>query len=590
MGSRVGHGATLVQGNIQNNGFVAGAAGWQLTAAGNLEANSGNFRGDITGSSGTFTGTLSAATITGGTITGTSINNGTGTFLVDTAGNLTATSATITGTVTSSNVTITGGTLNIGGGAFQVTSGGVVTATSITATGSITAGSGSSVPATYFADGTIPAGVVISMADAASVSIRSGDYSVGSAGWAIWGDGDAEFNNVTARGELITATSGNRIEIGTSGSGVQGMDFYSGSTKTGEISLTSEVMTFLGGDSVLNDSYIQVGTDPTFGKDISLFAASGTPNDGDVKIQSESGILSFYQGGSTFASSLDGLQINGSTHEWKSDSTIDIDASTITLDAATLNLDGSTTVAIKDNGTNVGVFGTAAVDIDATTITLDGTTINLDGTTDVFIKDNGTTYVNFDYLSNAARLQLQTSSPSTAQGSQIIMGYGSSGASNNLQIDNYVISSNDYMRIIGGSTVMGRIRLDTTMYSLSVTGRSLEINSSGTIGTVTSATRRKRAIVATNRQDLAARAQSVHAKTYEFNPDEMGELGEHLIGKTFLSLMAEDVHAAFPEATRNYVNEDGSVDGYDDHTIVAILWERLAAAEEEIENLKVNLI
>jgi len=577
MGSRVGHGSTLVQGNIQNSGFVTGSSGWQLTAAGNLEADSGNFRGSITGSSGTFSGTVSAATITGGTITGTSINNGAGTFQVDTAGNLTATSATITGTVTTSNVTITGGTLNIGSGAFQVTSGCVVTATSITATGSITAGSGSSVPATYFADGTIPAGVVIGMADAASVSIRSGDYSVGSAGWAIWGDGDAEFNNIIARGTIKTASSGIRVEVGTTA--VNRMDFYN-SLDVQKGIILNIVDDLIVGAETGTGARIQF-RDSGVGGHVYIYG-SGSGSDfgvdvgGDIYLDHGTADKVFFQeNGTTY------LEIN---ETGTSDAIVT--ATGLTLDTTTLNLDGSTAVNIKDNGTDVGVFTTTAVDIDATTITLDGTTINLDGTTDVFIKDNGTTYANFDYLTNAARLQLHTSSPSTAQGAQIILEEGSSGNLDTLQIDNYVVSGNDYMRIIGGGTVMGRIRLDSAMYGLAVTGRSLEINSSGTLGTVTSATRRKRAITVTNGQDLATRARSVHAKTYEWDPDEMGEVGEHLMGKTFLSLMAEDVHAAFPEATRNYVNEDGTVDGYDDHTIVAILWERLGAMEAEVEDLK----
>ena len=43
-GSRVGHGATVVEGAIQSRNFSSGSTGWQLTAEGNLEANSGIFR------------------------------------------------------------------------------------------------------------------------------------------------------------------------------------------------------------------------------------------------------------------------------------------------------------------------------------------------------------------------------------------------------------------------------------------------------------------------------------------------------------------------------------------------------------------
>jgi hypothetical protein len=59
---------------------------------------------------------INADRITAGTLTGRAINNGSGTFSVDTAGNLTATSASITGTINSSGGTIAG--WNISGGGF----------------------------------------------------------------------------------------------------------------------------------------------------------------------------------------------------------------------------------------------------------------------------------------------------------------------------------------------------------------------------------------------------------------------------------------------------------------------------------------
>lgn len=47
--------------------------------------------------------------------------------------------------------------------------------------------------------------------------IQSANFVSGSAGWQIKADGNAEFNNVTARGVFKTADSGRRVEIGTSG-------------------------------------------------------------------------------------------------------------------------------------------------------------------------------------------------------------------------------------------------------------------------------------------------------------------------------------------------------------------------------------
>lgn len=246
LGSRVGAGSTVVNGAIQSLSYTAGSVGWAISSDGTVDLNNGNFRGDITGASGTFSGALSGATITGGSITGTTFNNGSGTFQVDAAGNLTASSATITGTVTSSNVTITGGTLNIGGGAFQVdsgggvtasdvtitggslninggafivTSGGALTATSATITGALTAGAGSSVPGSYFADGTIPTGVGIDLANNSGTWFRSNNFVAGTSGWEIDGTGDAEFNSITIRG---TATFGDTSDAHFSVDGTNG--------------------------------------------------------------------------------------------------------------------------------------------------------------------------------------------------------------------------------------------------------------------------------------------------------------------------------------------------------------------------------
>ena len=39
-------------GTVESPNFRAGASGWRLDSNGNIEANDGNFRGDITGASG----------------------------------------------------------------------------------------------------------------------------------------------------------------------------------------------------------------------------------------------------------------------------------------------------------------------------------------------------------------------------------------------------------------------------------------------------------------------------------------------------------------------------------------------------------
>lgn len=90
---------------------------------------SGNaiFSGDISAASGTFSGTVSGATINGGTINGTAIyipNSTSPVFSVNSSGVMSATSGTFSGTISGS--TITGGSINIGSGRFDVNSSGDV--------------------------------------------------------------------------------------------------------------------------------------------------------------------------------------------------------------------------------------------------------------------------------------------------------------------------------------------------------------------------------------------------------------------------------------------------------------------------------
>ena len=43
-------------GILQSGNYQAGVSGWGLKANGDIDANKGNFRGDITGANGTFSG------------------------------------------------------------------------------------------------------------------------------------------------------------------------------------------------------------------------------------------------------------------------------------------------------------------------------------------------------------------------------------------------------------------------------------------------------------------------------------------------------------------------------------------------------
>ena len=47
---------TLVDGWYQSSNYVAGVSGWKIDAQGNVEFGNGKFRGDISGSTGTFGG------------------------------------------------------------------------------------------------------------------------------------------------------------------------------------------------------------------------------------------------------------------------------------------------------------------------------------------------------------------------------------------------------------------------------------------------------------------------------------------------------------------------------------------------------
>lgn len=129
-----GNGITVYSGTSASSGarVVLNSAG----LVGYNSSNAATFAIDATNGNVSMTGAL----FTGGTISGGSLNIN-GNAIINSSGFLTATGATITGTITSSNATITGGSLTVGAN-FQVTSTGVLTCTNANLTGSITASSG----------------------------------------------------------------------------------------------------------------------------------------------------------------------------------------------------------------------------------------------------------------------------------------------------------------------------------------------------------------------------------------------------------------------------------------------------------------
>jgi hypothetical protein len=126
---------------INGNGITV-YSGASATSGARVVLNSAGLAGFNSGGAATFS--ISASTgaavfsgsVTGSTITGGTLNIG-GNAIINSSGFLTATGATITGTITTSNITVTGGTLTIGS-KFSVTSTGVLTATDGVFTGTVT--------------------------------------------------------------------------------------------------------------------------------------------------------------------------------------------------------------------------------------------------------------------------------------------------------------------------------------------------------------------------------------------------------------------------------------------------------------------
>jgi hypothetical protein len=175
--------STIVNSSNQMTAIAANGitvySGSSATTGSRVVLNSAGLAGFNTGGAATFS--ISASTgaavfsgsVTGSTITGGTLNIG-GNAIIDASGYLTATGATITGTITSNNVTITGGTLTIGS-KFSVTSLGVLTATDGVFTGTIT-----STNATI-TGGSLTVGSTFSVTSAGVLTSTSG--AIG--GWSI---------------------------------------------------------------------------------------------------------------------------------------------------------------------------------------------------------------------------------------------------------------------------------------------------------------------------------------------------------------------------------------------------------------------
>lgn len=148
---------------VQSGNYVANTSGWLLSSNGFAEFGNVKVRGEVNATSGSFSGsitsnaTITGGTISGGTISGGEININSGTFRVYSNGAMSASAATISGSVTASSGTIGGWTINttsISGGNTTLYSNGYISAVSSNfttptiGTPTITGGTGSNVAIT----------------------------------------------------------------------------------------------------------------------------------------------------------------------------------------------------------------------------------------------------------------------------------------------------------------------------------------------------------------------------------------------------------------------------------------------------------
>jgi len=162
---------------IKSSNYSSGSAGWIIKATGDVEFESGTFRGNLDGAGGTFSGTISANQVTGGTLDFSSVTAGSLDFssLSVQAGDIVAEIAA--GEITNSLI----GDLSVS----KLTSGSIV---------------GNS--------------IVLGSSGNTSGSISSHNFSSGSAGFSIDYDGNAEFNTVEIRIPSSTGSTDEDIPSG----------------------------------------------------------------------------------------------------------------------------------------------------------------------------------------------------------------------------------------------------------------------------------------------------------------------------------------------------------------------------------------
>lgn len=208
------NGSTIIGGDIYSENYSANA-----NTGSHINLNNGNF--SFGGGKLTFDGTnltLNNGNITAGSISGTTINNGDGTFTVAADGAVVARNLTTYGTVTSggtiTGTEIVGGTIkvpNANNPNFEVSGDGTMTCTGANINGHITNGNGFEVTAAGVltaTSGTIGGWTL------ANNNIHSNNVTLSSSGditcrignetkWAIYNNGNATFENITINGGSI---------------------------------------------------------------------------------------------------------------------------------------------------------------------------------------------------------------------------------------------------------------------------------------------------------------------------------------------------------------------------------------------------
>lgn len=104
-------GNNITSSYIQSTNYVPNSSGWRLDSNGNLFANNGTFRGDISGASGTFSGGLSSSSgsiggvlISSGGLRSSNYSSGVSGWAINSAGNAEFNNVTIRGDLRSSSL------------------------------------------------------------------------------------------------------------------------------------------------------------------------------------------------------------------------------------------------------------------------------------------------------------------------------------------------------------------------------------------------------------------------------------------------------------------------------------------------------